>query len=161
MPTPLNDLRQPSQRQLNVRVRLGALNIVQYPDRLSTSSGGSQAQGLTNINNNPNANALSVSSPARIQSFGNGFMLPPNPDINAPYNTFVYGALNNQSSFNLLSPPPDSTMTAFPFASTYGNLLSTPSSQQSFTASTSSSTSLNDSAPYIPIQIHKIFLPPN
>jgi len=150
MSTPISDLRQPSQRQLRVRVRLGALNIVQYQDRLTTTSQGTQAQGLTNINTNPNANALNINSPSRIQSYGNGFILPPNPDINAPYNTFLYGTLNNQSIFNLLAPPSDSTFTAFPFASTYGSLLKNPSSQLSFTGSDTSNTSNIDSAPYVP-----------
>jgi len=144
------DLKNPSQRQLKVRIRLGALNIVEYPDRLSTSSAGTQQQGLTNVNNNPSTNAVNTSSPSRIQSFGNGFILPPNPDINAPYNTFIYGALNNQPSFNLLAPPADSTMTAFPFASTYGNLLTAPLNQLSFTGASNSSVATNDSAPYVP-----------
>ena len=150
MSTPITDLRQPSQRQLRVRVRLGALNIVQYQDRLSTTSQGTQAQGLTNINTNPNANALNINSPSRIQSYGNGFILPPNPDINAPYNTFLYGTLNSQSFFNLIAPPPDSTFTAFPFASTYGNLLTTPSSQITFTGSSINTSSISESAPYVP-----------
>lgn len=142
-----------SERELIVRVKLGALNVVQYPDRLSTYGTPSVAQAANNTVSTSTANSINPSSPSQIVSYANGFLLNPNPSIDAPYNTFIYGGLTNQTGFDLLSPPSDSQQLAFPFSSTYGSYLKTPTTQQTFSFTNGTQSSDLASAPFVPSRI--------
>lgn len=138
-----------SKRELKVKVTLEALNIIAYPDRMSTTATANNP--AVSVPGAPQAQSTNISSPQRISAFGFGKVLPPNPNIGSPYNTFVYGFLTNTTGFDLISPPNDSKILAFPFSSKYSQYLNTyQGHQQVFTFSDGAQSSQIAPSPFIP-----------
>jgi hypothetical protein len=135
-----------SLRQLNVHVQLGGLNIILYPDRMaSTSTVSNPAQ----IAGAATAQPEELQTPPTVQDFAFGKMLPPNFEIDAPFNTFVYGGLTDQTGFNLLSAP-NNQLLAFPFSQNYNNYLKKTDNIKKFSiTNTVESDNINPS-PHIP-----------
>jgi hypothetical protein len=135
-----------SKRQLNVNVQLGALNVVLYPDRMATTS---TVANPTRISGAASAQPSDLQSPAAIENFAFGKMLPPNYEIDAPFNTFVYGGLTTQTGFDLLSAPNNQLM-AFPYSQNYNSYLNNTSEHIKFTINETNASDNISPSPHIP-----------
>lgn len=137
-----------SKRQLNIHVSLGALNLVLYPDRANstaTSDPSGRAPAGAAI-----AQSNSLTSPSRVSDFAFSHVVPPNFDIGSPKDTFIYGLLNSNSGFDLLSEPAPNTSTFFPFEQRYGVNLQTTSSNYQYNFNDNLIFSTQKSSPFIP-----------
>jgi hypothetical protein len=119
------------KRELKLKISLEALNVIMYPDRMATSLG-ANSPTTSDSPGAPQVQSASTQSAEKIENLAFGESLPPNPNIDAPYNTFIYGGMTNNNGFDLLAEPSTNKAFNFPFSEKYGSRLKTPSETQNF-----------------------------